>query len=43
MHPGPINIDLEISDAVATSEKSLISTQVENGLYIRAALLSFIS
>ena len=34
MHPGPINIDLEISDAVATSEKSLISTQVENGLYI---------
>ncbi|MBT09980.1 MAG: aspartate carbamoyltransferase catalytic subunit, partial [Gammaproteobacteria bacterium] len=31
MHPGPINIDLEISDAVATSEKSLISTQVENG------------
>ena len=43
MHPGPINIDLEISDAVATSEKSLISTQVENGLYIRAALLGFIS
>ena len=43
MHPGPINIDLEISDAVATSEKSLISTQVENGLYIRAALLGLIS
>ena len=43
MHPGPINIDLEISDAIATSEKSLISTQVENGLYIRAALLGLIS
>ena len=43
MHPGPINIDLEISDAVAISEKSLISTQVENGLYIRAALLGLIS
>ena len=43
MHPGPINIDLEISDAFATSEKSLISTQVENGLYIRAALLGLIS
>ena len=43
MHPGPINIDLEISDVVATSEKSLISTQVENGLYIRAALLGLIS
>ena len=43
MHPGPINVDLEISDSIATSEKALISTQVENGLYIRAALLSLIS
>ena len=43
MHPGPINIDLEISNAVATSKKSLISTQVENGLYTRAALLGLIS
>ena len=43
MHPGPINVDLEISAGVATSEKSLISIQVENGLYIRAALLSLIS
>ena len=43
MHPGPINVDLEISNGLATSEKALISTQVENGLYIRAALLSLIS
>jgi len=43
MHPGPINVDLEITDDIATSEKALISTQVENGLYIRAALLSLIS
>ena len=43
MHPGPINVDLEIADDIATSEKSLISIQVENGLYIRAALLSLIS
>lgn len=43
MHPGPINIDLEISQDVAISEKSLILTQVENGLYTRAALLQLIT
>ena len=43
MHPGPINVDLEITDSIAASKKALISTQVENGLYVRAALLSLIS
>ena len=43
MHPGPINVDLEITDSIAASKIALISTQVENGLYIRAALLGLIS
>ena len=43
MHPGPMNIGVEITSNVANSEKSLVLQQVENGLYLRAALLSLIS
>ena len=43
MHPGPMNIGVEITSKVANSEKSLVLEQVENGLYLRAALLSLIS
>ena len=43
MHPGPMNIGVEITSNVASSEKSLVLQQVENGLYLRAALLSLIS
>ena len=43
MHPGPMNIGAEITADVAISKNSLILSQVENGLYLRAALLSLIS
>ena len=42
MHPGPMNIDTEITRDVANSKNSLVLRQVENGLYLRAALLSLI-
>ena len=43
MHPGPMNINAEITKEVANSDNSLVLRQVENGLYLRAALLSLIS
>ena len=43
MHPGPMNIGAEITTDVANSKNSVILSQVENGLYLRAALLSLIS
>ena len=42
MHAGPMNIDSEITRDVANSKNSLVLRQVENGLYLRAALLSLI-
>lgn len=39
MHPGPMNIGIEISDEVATHQRSLIKKQVHNGVFVRAALL----
>lgn len=43
MHPGPMNIGAEITNEVADSHKSLILRQVENGLYLRTALLTLIA
>ena len=43
MHPGPMNIGAEITNEVAESDKSLILRQVENGLYLRTALLTLIA
>ena len=40
MHPGPMNIDAEITRNVANGKNSLVLRQVENGLYLRTALLS---
>jgi len=40
MHPGPMNIDAEINRNVANGKNSLVLKQVENGLYLRTALLS---
>lgn len=40
MHPGPINYGVEMSEAVTHDERSLILQQVENGIYVRQALLS---
>jgi len=39
MHPGPINRGREISSEVADSQRSVILTQVENGIAIRMAVL----
>ena len=39
MHPGPMNVGLEISPDVAYSAQSAIQEQVKNGLAIRMAIL----
>ncbi len=39
MHPGPINRGREISSEVADSQRSVILTQVENGVAVRMAVL----
>ena len=39
IHPGPINQNMEISYEVAYSNRSLITTQVTNGVAIRMALI----
>ena len=39
MHPGPINRGREIASDVADSQRSVILTQVENGIAIRMAVL----
>lgn len=38
MHPGPMNRGVEISSEVADSEKSIIETQVTNGIAVRMAI-----
>ena len=42
LHPGPINHGLEFCSQVLTDSRSQVLTQVENGVLIRAALLSLI-
>lgn len=39
MHPGPMNRDVEISGSLADSERSVIETQVANGVPVRMAVL----
>ncbi|HKJ17707.1 MAG TPA: aspartate carbamoyltransferase catalytic subunit [Xanthomonadales bacterium] len=39
LHPGPMNRGVEIASEVADGPRSLIKTQVRNGLYVRMALL----
>lgn len=40
MHPGPMNRGVEITDAVADGERSLITRQVANGVPIRMAVIA---
>jgi aspartate carbamoyltransferase catalytic subunit len=42
LHPGPINRGVEIDDAVADSERSVILKQVENGVFARMAVLQWL-
>lgn len=39
MHPGPINRGIELDDEAADGENSVISDQIENGIYARMASL----
>ncbi|HEY3997864.1 MAG TPA: aspartate carbamoyltransferase, partial [Candidatus Xenobia bacterium] len=39
MHPGPMNVGLEITEEVATSAGSVIEAQVTNGVAVRMAVL----
>jgi aspartate carbamoyltransferase catalytic subunit len=43
MHPGPMNEGVEISASVAHGSRSLIESQVTNGVAIRMALLYLVS
>ncbi len=39
LHPGPINRGIELDDAAADSDRSVIHAQVENGIFVRMAAL----
>ena len=39
MHPAPINRNVEIADELVECKKSRIFKQMENGVYIRMAVL----
>jgi aspartate carbamoyltransferase catalytic subunit len=41
MHPGPVNRNIDIDGELIYSDKSLIARQVENGLYVRMAVLKW--
>ena len=43
LHPGPTNEGVEITAELASSERSLIGTQVANGVPIRMAVLSLLA
>ena len=42
MHPGPVNRGVELVDDVMTYERTLINTQVENGIAARMAVLYWV-
>lgn len=42
MHPAPVNRGVEIEDALVEAPKSRIFKQMENGMYIRMAIIDYI-
>lgn len=42
LHPGPVNRDVEIADALADSPRALILEQVRNGVHLRTALFEWL-
>jgi aspartate carbamoyltransferase catalytic subunit len=42
MHPGPINRGVEIDDEVADGPHSVVTAQVENGVFVRMAALEWV-
>src|SRR5262249_39193820 len=43
MHPGPVNRDVELEGSLIEHPRSLILEQVQNGLYIRMAVMEWIA
>jgi aspartate carbamoyltransferase catalytic subunit len=43
LHPGPTNEGVEITASLASSARSLIARQVENGVPVRMAVLALLS
>ena len=39
MHPGPLNRGIEVDDVAADGERSAITSQIENGIFVRMAAL----
>ena len=37
MHPGPLNRGIEVDDVAADGERSAITSQIENGIFVRMA------
>ncbi len=42
MHPGPVNVYVDIESQILYSDKSLVLRQVENGVYVRMAVLYWV-
>ncbi len=42
MHPAPFNRNVEIADDIVECEKSRIFKQVQNGVYVRMALIHMV-
>ncbi|WP_048602563.1 aspartate carbamoyltransferase catalytic subunit [Rubeoparvulum massiliense] len=42
MHPGPINRGVELDTILVEAEKSKIFTQMENGVFVRMAILEYL-
>jgi len=42
MHPGPINRGVELDDMAADGERSVITSQIENGIFVRMASLYWV-
>lgn len=42
MHPGPLNRGVELDDTAADSERSVITDQIENGIFVRMAALEYV-
>lgn len=42
LHPGPVNVGIEMTEDVLYSEQSLVEKQVTNGVFIRMAILTLL-
>lgn len=42
LHPGPVNVGIEMTEDILYSEISLVERQVTNGVFIRMAILSLL-